>query len=95
MEPENRTVKLLQEIRDDARSSARETREQLEKFSREHREQFERMDQRFEVIETSLRDLAQQLVMLASRRRSSTERPSTTDSTQSSVASKALEKAAH
>lgn len=65
MEPENLTVKLLQEIRDDARSSERETREQLEKFSREHREQFERMDQRFEVIETSLRDLAQQLVMLA------------------------------
>ena len=54
MEPENLTVRLLQEIRDEVRRS-----------SDKSEVRFEKMDQRFEVIETSLRDLAQQMVMLA------------------------------
>ena len=54
MAPENLTVRLLQEIRDEVRRS-----------SDKSEVRFEKMDQRFEVIETSLRDLAQQMVMLA------------------------------
>lgn len=68
MEPENLTVKLLQEIRD----SAKETRDELRRFADRTDARFEQMDGRFEqmdarfaVKETALRDLSQQLVMLA------------------------------
>ena len=61
MEPENHTVRLLQEIRDELRRSSDQTSAQFEKMD----QRFEKMDQRFEVIETTLRDLAQQMVMLA------------------------------
>ena len=54
MEPENLTVRLLQEIRDEVRSS-----------SQKSEVRFEKMDQRAEVVETTLRDLAPQMVMLA------------------------------
>ncbi len=63
MEPENLTVRLLQEIRDEVRSS-----------SQKSEVRFEKMDQRAEVVETTLRDLAQQMVMLA---RASSPRSST------------------
>ncbi|MDP2270075.1 MAG: hypothetical protein Q8N23_27995 [Archangium sp.] len=61
MEPENLTVRLLQEIRDEVRRSSDKSEVRFEKMD----QRFEKMDQRFEVIETSLRDLAQQMVMLA------------------------------
>lgn len=68
MEPENLTVKLLQEIRD----SSKETRDELRHFADRTDRRFEQMDARFEqmdarfaVNETALRDLSQQLVMLA------------------------------
>ncbi len=61
MEPENLTVRLLQEIRDEVRRSSDKSEVRFEKMD----QRFEKMDPRFEVIETSLRDLAQQMVMLA------------------------------
>ncbi len=53
MEPENLTVRLLQEIRDEVRRSSDKTASG-----------FEKMDQRFEVIETTLKDLAEQTGIL-------------------------------
>jgi chromosome segregation ATPase len=47
MEPDNHTIRLLQEIRDEVRRSS------------------DRSEVRFEVIETTLRELAQQMVLLA------------------------------
>ncbi len=61
MEPENLTVRLLQEIRDEVRRSSDKSEVRFEKMD----QRLEKMDQRFEVTETSLRDLAQQMVMLA------------------------------
>jgi chromosome segregation ATPase len=90
MEPENLTVRLLQEIRDDARASAKETRAQFEKIDQRFEkmdqrfekmdQRFEKMDQRFEVIETTLRDLAQQLVMLARGIKTALEHRASVDS---------------
>ena len=68
MEPENLTVRLLQEIRDEVRRSSDKSEVRFEKMDQRFEkmdQRFEKMDQRFEVIETSLRDLAQQMVMLA------------------------------
>jgi hypothetical protein len=68
MEPENLTVRLLQEIRDEVRLSSDKSELRFEKMDQRFEkmdQRFEKMDQRFEVIETSLRDLAQQMVMLA------------------------------
>ncbi len=61
MEPENHTIRLLQEIRDEVRRSSDKTEVRFEKMD----QRFEKMDQRSEAIETTLRDLAQQMVMLA------------------------------
>jgi chromosome segregation ATPase len=61
MEPENHTIRLLQEIRDEVRRSSDKTEVRFEKMD----QHFEKMDQRSEAIETTLRDLAQQMVMLA------------------------------
>jgi len=55
------TVKILQEIRDDIRGLRDEQRSQrvsFEAFSQQ-------VVERFEVLETTLRDLAQQMVVLA------------------------------
>ncbi|MCC6332639.1 MAG: hypothetical protein IT380_01470 [Myxococcales bacterium] len=65
MEPENLTVRLLQEIRDEIRRSSERSDERFAKMD----ERFEKMDRRFEVIETTLRDLAQQMVMLEDHER--------------------------
>jgi chromosome segregation ATPase len=68
MEPENLTIRLLQEIRDEVRRSSDKTEVRFEKMDQRFEkmdQRFEKMDQRFEVIETTLRDLAQQLVLLA------------------------------
>jgi chromosome segregation ATPase len=75
MEPDNLTIRLLQEIRDEVRRSSdradarfAKMDERLakmdERFARMG-ERFERNDQRLEVIETTLRDLAEQMVLLA------------------------------
>jgi chromosome segregation ATPase len=68
MEPTDLTIQILKEIRDDARKHAAEVNQRFEKMD----QRFEKMDQRFEMqehhfeaIETALRDMAQQLVMLA------------------------------
>jgi chromosome segregation ATPase len=68
MEPENLTVRLLQEIRDEVRRASDKTEVRFEKMDQRFErmdQRFERMDQRFEVLETTLRDLAEQMVMLA------------------------------
>jgi len=54
MESENLTIRLLQEIRDEVRRSS-------DRFEL----RFEKMDQHVELIETTLRDLAQQMVIVA------------------------------
>ena len=69
MEPEDLTIRLLQEIRDEVRRSSDRTEVR-----------FEKMDQRSEVIETTLRDLAQQLVMLARGIKTALEHRGTTES---------------
>lgn len=61
MEPDNLTIRLLQEIRDEVRRSSDRADARSEKMD----ERFARSDQRMEVIETTLRDLAEQLVLLA------------------------------
>jgi len=64
MEPKDLTVSVLREIRDeilgvreDLRESRAQTHDELAAFRRE-------AATRFEVIETTLRDLAEQMVML-------------------------------
>jgi chromosome segregation ATPase len=75
MEPENLSIRLLQEIRDEVRRSSDKAEVRFEKMDQRFEkmdqrfekmdQRFEKMDQRFETIETTLRDLAQQMVMLA------------------------------
>ena len=83
METDNHTIRLLQEIRDEVRRSS--DRSEV---------RFEKMDQRFEVIETTLRDLAQQMVMLARGIKTALETRGAVDSRLESVESRldALEK---
>jgi hypothetical protein len=64
------TISILQGIRSDLQESARrfdkhqeETAERFEKLQTEMRQGFQQANQRFEVIETALRDVAEQLVM--------------------------------
>lgn len=75
MEPDNLTIRLLQEIRDEVRRSSDRADARFEKMDARFEkmderfakmdERFERSDQRMEVIETVLRDLAGQMVLLA------------------------------
>ncbi len=68
MEPTDITVRILQDIREDIRGMRSEQlsfREELRLLREEQREFREQAFARFEVIETTLRDLAEQLVMLA------------------------------
>lgn len=58
MEPENHTLRLLKEIRDEIRDSSDKTREEIRSSS-------EKAEARFEVLETTLKELASQMVMLA------------------------------
>jgi len=61
VEPTDLTIRILQEIREEIRGSRADQRSQADRFDAFARE----TAQRFEVIETTLRDLAQQLVMLS------------------------------
>ncbi|MBI3180810.1 MAG: hypothetical protein HYZ28_01565 [Myxococcales bacterium] len=68
MEPTDLTIGILQEIRDEQRATRgelREVRGELHELRGDLRQAIERSDARFEVIETVLRDMAQQLVLLA------------------------------
>lgn len=58
MEPDNLTIRLLQEIRDEVRRASERSDERFEKAD-------QRMDERFVRIETTLKDLAEQMVFLA------------------------------
>jgi hypothetical protein len=71
VEPDDLTVRILQEIRDDQRAFRQEFVEALRELRVQGERQERALDQltrehaaRFEVIETTLRDLAQQLVVL-------------------------------
>lgn len=71
MEPGDLTVRILQEIREDirglreeSRQSREEGREDIHGLREEMRQSRDETAARFEVIETTLRDLAEQLVML-------------------------------
>jgi len=59
-EPADLSVRILQEIREDIRGVRDDLRKSTEEQSRASRD----ANVRFEVIETALRDLAQQLVIL-------------------------------
>jgi hypothetical protein len=61
VEPTDLTVRILEDIRDDIRG----LREEQHRFREEQQEFRRETSTRFEVIETTLRDLAQQLVVLA------------------------------
>ncbi|MFO0594922.1 MAG: hypothetical protein U0228_06450 [Myxococcaceae bacterium] len=61
MEPTDLTVKILQEMRDDMRQM-KSGQDALREEMRQGRELAER---RFEAIETALRDLAEQMVMVS------------------------------
>lgn len=60
MEPTDLTVRLLQELRNGQKEQTKE----MQELRAEMREGREHADQRFEVIETTLRDLAEQMVMM-------------------------------
>jgi chromosome segregation ATPase len=88
MEPENLTIRLLQEIRDEVRRSSDKTEVRFEKMDQRFEkmdQRFEKMDQRFEVIETTLRDLAQQMVLLARGIKTALESRTTVDGRLSDV----------
>lgn len=93
MEPEDHTIRLLQEIRDEVRRASDKSEVRFEKMD----ERFERADQRAEVIETTLRDLAQQMVMLARGIKTALEHRSGVDSRLDAVERRldALEKTDH
>lgn len=61
MEPSDLTVTILKEIRDEVRG----TNSRIDKMNTEMNVRFSEMNFRFEVIETTLKDLAEQMVMLA------------------------------
>jgi hypothetical protein len=68
VEPENLTIKILQEIRDDNRSLRTDMNAGFARMDKRFEavdQRFEVMDQRFLVVETALRDFAEQLVMLS------------------------------
>lgn len=99
MEPENLTLRVLQEIRDEVRRASDKTEARFEKMD----QRFEKMDQRFEqadqraaVIETTLRDLSQQMVLLARGIKTALEHRGGVDARLDSVEQRldALEKAA-
>jgi len=59
------TIKILQGIRDDLARSNRDTNERLDAMRAESEAGRRESNQRSEVIETALRDVAEQLVMLS------------------------------
>ena len=61
MEPTDLTIKILQEIRDENRG----IRADINGLRADVNTRFDNMDQRFLAIETTLKDLAEQMVMLA------------------------------
>lgn len=80
MEPTDLTVRLLQELRDGQKAMREELRAGREELRAELLEARERSDQRFEVIETTLRDLAEQLVMMTRAVKVSLESRGSTES---------------
>jgi hypothetical protein len=59
------TITILQGIRDDLQRSNRDSNERFQAMSTEQAAARAEANQRFEVIETALRDVAEQLVMLS------------------------------
>jgi phage shock protein A len=65
MEPSDLTVRILQEIRDEVRGLRGEMNKRFDAQTASMNERFDAQTARFEVIETALRDFAEQLVVLA------------------------------
>lgn len=72
METNDLTIRILQEMRDEQRTTNRrleglssQFNQRFEELNSQFNQRFEVFSQRFEVLETVLRDLAQQMVMLA------------------------------
>jgi len=59
------TLKILQGFRDDLQRSNRDSNERFQSLAVEQASARAESNQRFEVIETALRDVAEQLVMLS------------------------------
>lgn len=59
------TIKILQGIRDDLQRSNRDSNARFEAITAEQAAARLESNQRFEVIESALRDVAEQLVMLS------------------------------
>lgn len=59
------TIKILQGIREDLQQSNRDSNARLDALAAEQAASRAESNQRFEVIETALRDVAEQLVMLS------------------------------
>jgi hypothetical protein len=60
MEPSDLTVRILSDVRDELRG----LNTRLDSLARENASRFAEIHARFEVVESTLRDLAQQLVVL-------------------------------
>lgn len=65
MEPTDPTIEILQEIRDEGRRTREEVSGMRTELGSELSGMRAEFSERFEVIETTLRDLAQQMVLLA------------------------------
>jgi hypothetical protein len=57
------TIQILQGIRSDLQQANRENAARFEQVDKRFEEMTERFDLRFEVIETALRDMSEQLLM--------------------------------
>lgn len=68
VEPTDVTIKILQEIRDDNRAMRSDMNARFDQMDRRFEQvdqRLELMDKRFVVVESTLKDLAEQMVMLA------------------------------
>ncbi len=57
------TIKILQGIRDDLQRSNQDNAQRFEALTTTMNERFEAVNARFEVVETVLRDMSEQMVM--------------------------------
>ncbi len=79
MEPTDLTIEILKGIRSDIQESNRQNAERFEAIDRRFEAMEARFDRRFEVIETALRDMSEQLVMHSRALRTLLERSENID----------------
>ncbi len=81
MEPTDITVEILKDIREEMRRSNRVNEDQVSTLKADMATRFDVVDQRFEVIETALRDLSEQMVMHSRALRTLLDRSDTRSTT--------------